>query len=201
MQFKKSILLPIVLSVVGIFVSVLGFIMIQVAAKVNGTTTAPSPLAITELVLFVLMLSALSAKKPVFTKIVCIIAIAALLLQAFVTCIVSSVSFQYREVQWDTVSFLSLGVLCLVAAILFLIYYLIGKKDILKKLSLVMNIFVIGFYAVFAIVMGVSAFVGVYKPTMYFGIELAVLLLNVCLLMGIVLSLQGNLETKEESHE
>ncbi|MBO4856431.1 MAG: hypothetical protein J5511_03575 [Bacilli bacterium] len=198
MQFKKSILLPIVLSVIGIFVSVLGFIMIQVAAKVNNTTTGASPLAIVELVLFVLMLSALSAKKPIFTKVVCIIAIAALLLQAFIVCIVSSVSFQYRDVQWDTVSFLSLGVLCLVAVILFLIYYLIGKKDVLKKLALIMNIFVMAFYFIFAAIMGVSSFAGVYATTRYYGIELAVLLLNVCLMSGIVLSLQGNLETKEE---
>ena len=198
MQFKKSILLPIVLSVIGIFVSVLGFIMIQVAAKVNNTTTGASPLAIVELVLFVLMLSALSAKKPIFTKVVCIIAIAALLLQAFIVCIVSSVSFQYRDVQWDTVSFLSLGVLCLVAVILFLIYYLIGKKDVLKKLALIMNIFVMAFYFIFAAIMGVSSFAGVYAATRYYGIELAVLLLNVCLMSGIILSLQGNLETKEE---
>ena len=198
MQFKKSILLPIVLSVIGIFVSVLGFIMIQVAAKVNNTTTGASPLAIVELVLFVLMLSALSAKKPIFTKVVCIIAIAALLLQAFIVCIVSSVSFQYRDVQWDTVSFLSLGVLCLVAVILFLIYYLIGKKDVLKKLALIMNIFVMAFYFIFAAIMGVSSFAGVYATTRYYGIELAVLLLNVCLMSGIILSLQGNLETKEE---
>ena len=198
MQFKKSILLPIVLSVIGIFVSVLGFIMIQVAAKVNNTTTGASPLAIVELVLFVLMLSALSAKKPIFTKVVCIIAIAALLLQAFIVCIVSSVSFQYRDVQWDTVSFLSLGVLCLVAVILFLIYYLIGKKDVLKKLALIMNIFVMVFYFIFAAIMGVSSFAGVYATTRYYGIELAVLLLNVCLMSGIILSLQGNLETKEE---
>lgn len=198
MQFKKSILLPIVLSVIGIFVSVLGFIMIQVAAKVNNTTTGASPLAIVELVLFVLMLSALSAKKPIFTKVVCIIAIAALLLQAFIVCIVSSVSFQYRDVQWDTVSFLSLGVLCLVAVILFLIYYLIGKKDVLKKLALIMNIFVMAFYFIFAAIMGVSSFAGVYATTRYYGIELAVLLLNVCLMSGIVLSLQANLETKEE---
>ena len=198
MQFKKSILLPLVLSVIGIFVSVLGFIMIQVAAKVNGTTTGPSPLAIVELVLFVLMLSALSAKKPVFTKVVCIISISILLLQAFIVCIVSSVSFQNRDVQWDTVSFLSLGVLCLVAVILFLIYYVIGRKDILKKLAFIMNIFVIAFYAVFAILMALSSFIGVYAATRYYGIELAVLLANVCLLSGVLLSLQGNLEPREE---
>ena len=198
MQFKKSPLLAIVLSVVGIFVSVLAFIMIQVAAKVDGSSSGPSPLAIIELVLFVLLLAALSAKRPIFTKVICIIGISALLVQAFIVSIVTSVSFKYRDVGWDTVSFLSLGVLCLVATILFFIYYLIGKKDTLRKMANIMNIFVIGFYAVFAVVMVVSSFIGVYKPARFSGLEFAILLANVCLMSGILLSLQGNLESNEE---
>ena len=197
MQFKKSPLLAIVLSVVGIFVSVLAFIMIQVAAKVDGSSSGPSPLAIIELVLFVLLLAALSAKRPIFTKVVCIIGISGLLVQAFIVSVVTSVSFKYRDVGWDTVSFLSLGVLCLVATILFFIYYLIGKKDTLRKMANIMNIFVIGFYAVFAVVMVVSSFIGVYKGSQFSGLEFAVLLANVCLMSGILLSLQGNLESNE----
>lgn len=197
MQFKKSPLLAIVLSVVGIFVSVLAFIMIQVAAKVEGASSGPSPLAIIELVIFVLLLAALSAKRPIFTKVVCIIGISGLLVQAFIVSVVTSVSFQYREVGWDTVSFLSLGVLCLVATILFFIYYLIGRKDTLKKMAIIMNLFVIGFYAAFAIVMVVSSFIGVYKVAQFSGLEFAVLLANVCLMSGILLSLQGNLESNE----
>ena len=198
MQFKKSPLLAIVLSVIGIFVSVLAFIMIQVAAKVEGASSGPSPLAIIELVIFVLLLAALSAKRPIFTKVVCIIGISGLLVQAFIVSVVTSVSFHYREVGWDTVSFLSLGVLCLVATILFFIYYLIGRKDTLKKMAIIMNLFVIGFYAVFAIVMVVSSFIGVYKVAQFSGLEFAVLLANVCLMSGILLSLQGNLESSEE---
>ena len=198
MQFKKSPLLAIVLSVVGIFVSVLAFIMIQVAAKVDGSSSGPSPLAIIELVLFVLLLAALSAKRPIFTKVVCIIGISGLLVQAFIVSVVTSVSFKYRDVGWDTVSFLSLGVLCLVATILFFIYYLIGKKDTLRKMANIMNIFVIGFYAVFAVVMVVSSFIGVYKTAQFSGLEFAILLANVCLMSGILLSLQGNLESNEE---
>ena len=197
MQFKKSPLLAIVLSVVGIFVSVLAFIMIQVAAKVDGSSSGPSPLAIIELVLFVLLLAALSAKRPIFTKVVCIIGISGLLVQAFIVSVVTSVSFKYRDVGWDTVSFLSLGVLCLVATILFFIYYLIGRKDTLRKMANIMNIFVIGFYAVFAVVMVVSSFIGVYKTAQFSGLEFAVLLANVCLMSGILLSLQGNLESNE----
>ena len=197
MQFKKSPLLAIVLSVIGIFVSVLAFIMIQVAAKVDGSSSGPSPLAIIELVLFVLLLAALSAKRPIFTKVVCIIGISGLLVQAFIVSVVTSVSFKYRDVGWDTVSFLSLGVLCLVATILFFIYYLIGKKDTLRKMANIMNIFVIGFYAVFAVVMVVSSFIGVYKTAQFSGLEFAVLLANVCLMSGILLSLQGNLESNE----
>lgn len=198
MQFKKSPLLAIVLSVVGIFVSVLAFIMIQVAAKVEGSSSGPSPLAIIELVLFVLLLAALSAKRPIFTKVVCIIGISALLVQAFIVSIVTSISFQYRTVGWDTVSFLSLGVLCLVATILFFIYYLIGRKDTLRKMAIIMNIFVIAFYAGFAIVMTVSSFVGVYAVTQFSGLEFAILLANVCLMSGVLLSLQGNLESDAE---
>lgn len=198
MQFKKSPLLAIVLSVVGIFVSVLAFIMIQVAAKVEGSSSGPSPLAIIELVLFVLLLAALSAKRPIFTKVVCIIGISALLVQAFIVSIVTSISFQYRTVGWDTVSFLSLGVLCLVATILFFIYYLIGRKDTLRKMAVIMNIFVIAFYAGFAIVMTVSSFVGVYAVTQFSGLEFAILLANVCLMSGVLLSLQGNLESDAE---
>ena len=198
MQFKKSPLLAIVLSVVGIFVSVLAFIMIQVAAKVEGSSSGPSPLAIIELVLFVLLLAALSAKRPIFTKVVCIIGISALLVQAFIVSIVTSISFQYRTVGWDTVSFLSLGVLCLVATILFFIYYLIGRKDTLRKMAIIMNIFVIAFYAGFAIVMTVSSFVGVYAVTQFSGLEFAILLANVALMSGILLSLQGNLESSAE---
>ena len=197
MQFKKSPLLAIVLSVIGIFVSVLAFIMIQVAAKVEGASSGPSPLAIIELVIFVLLLAALSAKRPIFTKVVCIIGISGLLVQAFIVSVVTSVSFQYREVGWDTVSFLSLGVLCLVATILFFIYYLIGRKDTLRKMAIIMNLFVIGFYAAFAIVMVVSSFIGVYKVAQFSGLEFAVLLANVCLMSGILLSLQGNLESNE----
>ena len=197
MQFKKSPLLAIVLSVIGIFVSVLAFIMIQVAAKVDGSSSGPSPLAIIELVLFVLLLAALSAKRPIFTKVVCIIGISGLLVQAFIVSVVTSVSFKYRDVGWDTVSFLSLGVLCLVATILFFIYYLIGRKDTLRKMANIMNIFVIGFYAVFAVVMVVSSFIGVYKTAQFSGLEFAVLLANVCLMSGILLSLQGNLESNE----
>lgn len=198
MQFKKSPLLAIVLSVIGIFVSVLAFVMIQVAGKLDESSTAPSPLAIIELVLFVLLLAALSAKRPIFTKVICIVAISALLVQAFIVSIITSVSFQYRNVGWDTVSFLTLGVLCLVATILFFIYYLIGRKDTLKKMALIMNIFVIGFYALFAGVLIASSFVGVYKTAQFSGLELAVLLANVCLMSGILLSLQGNLESSEE---
>lgn len=198
MQFKKNPLLATVLVVIGIFVSVLAFIMIQVAGKVDQSSTAPSPLAIIELIVFVLLLSALSAKKAVFTKIICIISISLLLLQAFIVSIVVSVSFQYRAVTWDTVSFLSLGVLCLVAVILFFIYYLIGKRETLKKLAVITNIFVVAFYALFAIVLAVSSFVGVYKGSPLEGLEYAILLANVGLFAGTILSLQGNLESAQE---
>ena len=61
-----------------------------------------------------------------------------------------------------------------------------------------MNIFVIAFYAGFAIVMTVSSFVGVYAVTQFSGLEFAILLANVALMSGILLSLQGNLESDAE---
>ena len=145
MQFKKSILLPIILTVIGIFVSVAGFVMIQVAAKVNNVTTGPTPLAILELVIFVLFLAALSAKRPIFTKVLTIITISALALTSFIIAIVTSVQFELYTLSWDSVAFLTLGFVSLVSAILFLVYYIIGKKDTLAKLSKILNIFTLEF--------------------------------------------------------
>ena len=197
MQFKKGILLPIILTVVGIFISVAGFVMIQVAAKVNHVTTGPTPLAIMELVMFVLFLAALSAKKPVFTKVLTIISISGLALTSFIIAIVTSVKFESYDLSWASVAFLTLGFVSLVSAVLFLVYYIIGKKDTLAKLSLILNIFTLGFYAIFTILLVVSCFAGMYKPTQFYGLELALLLANVCVLVGMLLSLQGNLVYKE----
>lgn len=194
MQFKKSTLIPIVLSVIGIFASVASFIMIQVASKLNNTDTGPTPLAIIELIGFVLFLAALSARRPLFTKIVCIVSLAGLTLASFITAIVWSVQFQTYNVTWDTVTFLTLSMLGLVSTILFFIYYLIGKKDTLKKLSLILNYFSLGFYGVFAILVAVSSFIGFYKSRMFYGLELALLLVNVCIFLALLLSLQNNLE-------
>lgn len=201
MQFKKSILLPIILTVIGIFVSVAAFVMIQVAAKVNNVTTGPTPLAIIELVFFVLFLAALSAKRPVFTKVLSIIAISSLALTSFIIAIVTSVQFEVYAISWDSVSFLTLGFVTLVSAILFLVYYLIGKRDTLAKLSKILNIFTLGFYGLFTILLVISCFVGIFKTTRFYGFELALLLANVCILVGMLLSLQGNLVRKEEKAE
>jgi len=194
MNFKKSVLVPLVLSVIGIFASVASFIMIQVASKLNNGNTGPTPLAIIQLIGFVLFLAALSSKKPIFTKIICIISLAGLTLASFITAIVWSVQFQEYSVTWDTVTFLTLSMLGLVATILFLIYYLIGRKGILKKLSLVLNIFSLGFYGVFAILVTISSFIGFYQTRTFYGLELAILLVNVCIFLGLLLSLQNNLE-------
>lgn len=199
MQFKKSVLLPVILSVIGVFVSTIGFILIQVAAKVNNTTTGPSPLAIVELVLFVLLLSALSAKRPLFAKIVNIISLATVMGGLFVTALVVSISFQYQTVTWDSISYLAISILSMVAMILFFIYYLIGKKEMLAKLAKIMNIICIAILVIFGGLLIVSSFVGMYKNLPFYGFELAVIVLNVALLLGVTLSLQGNLTPKEEN--
>ena len=198
MKFKKSILIPLVLAVIGIFMSVASFIMIQVASKLNNGNTGPTPLAIFELVGFVLLLAALSSKKPMFTRVICIVSLASLVFASFVTAIVWSVQFQQYNVSWDTVTFLTLSMLAMVSTILFFIYYLIGRKDMLKKLSLVLNFFSLGFYGVYAILVIISSFVGFYKTRTFYGLELAFLLINVCVFLGLLLSLQNNLEREQK---
>ena len=198
MQFKKSVLLPLVLSVVGIFLSIATFVVVQIAGKVGGGSTGPSPLAIVALVYSILFLAALTAKKPMFTKIISIISIASLVLVSFIVAIVSSVEFQETQISWDSITFLTLSILCLVSMILFLIYFLIGRKDTLKKLSFVLNVTSLAFFGVFAIVLFVSAFVGQFKSDPLYGCELGLLSLNVCVILGILLSLQNNLVPVEK---
>ncbi len=200
MQFKKSLMLPIILSVLGIFLSVSIFIYLQVISRVEAGVAGASPLAIFELVVFVLMLSALSAKKPVFTKVVCIISIAAMILATFIVSIVTSVTFQIRNVTWDSISFLALAILSLVATILFFIYYLIGKEGMLKKLSVITNVVSVSLLLVFGIVLVLSSSFGAYSTqnTPLYGVGLALLLGNSGLIFVIIYSLQNNLLPKEE---
>ena len=93
MEFKKSILLPLVLSIIGVLVAVVTFITIQFANKVDEYIFGPDFLAIVFLVLFVLFLSALSAKKATFSKVVCVISISVMLVGLFITAIACSVVF------------------------------------------------------------------------------------------------------------
>ncbi len=197
MEFKKSILTPLVLSVVGIFLAVATFVIIQVASKIGGASSGPSPLAIFALVFSILFLTALSAKKALFAKIVSIISIASIVLTSFIVAIVCSVEFQAMNVTWDSITFLTLGILSFVSMVLFLVYYLIGKKDTLKKLALILNISSMIFFGLFAIVLVVSAFAGQLKSDPMYGIELALLSLNIVLILGIVLALQNNIGHKE----
>ena len=199
MEFKKSILLPLVLSIIGVLVAVVTFITIQFANKVDEYIFGPDFLAIVFLIIFVLFLSALSAKKATFSKVVCVISISVMLVGLFITSIVCSVVFNMMEnVTWDTFAFLAMSILSLVAGILFLIYYLIGKKDTLFKLSYILNIVVLIFLVAFAGMVFASAFVGVLKSTKAYGCELALLLLNAALVYGLVFSLQKRLGRAEK---
>ncbi len=208
MEFKKGILLPLVLSIVGVLVAVVTFITIQFANKVDEYIFGPDFLAIVFLVLFVLFLSALSAKKAAFTKVISVISISVMLVGLFITAIACSVVFNMMEnVTWDTFGFLAVSILSLVAGILFFIYYLIGKKDTLFKLSFILNIVVIIFLVAFSGIVFASAFAGVLKSTKAYGCELALLLLNAALVYGLVFSLQKRLgrvekdQPKEEPKE
>lgn len=199
MEFKKGILLPLVLSIVGVLAAVVTFITIQFANKVDEYIFGPDFLAIVFLVLFVLFLSALSAKKAAFTKVISVISISVMLVGLFITAIACSVVFNVTEkVTWDTFGFLAVSILSLVAGILFFIYYLIGKKDTLFKLSFILNIVVIVFLVAFSGIVFVSAFAGVLKSTKAYGCELALLLLNAALIYGLVFSLQNRLGKVEK---
>ena len=199
MEFKKGILLPLVLSIVGVLVAVVTFITIQFANKVDEYIFGPDFLAIVFLVLFVLFLSALSSKKATFTKVISVISISVMLVGLFITAIACSVVFNMMEkVTWDTFGFLAVSILSLVAGILFFIYYLIGKRDTLFKLSCILNIVVIVFLVAFSGIVFASAFAGVLKTTRAYGCELALLLLNAALIYGLVFSLQNRLGKAEK---
>ena len=198
MIFKKFPLLSIVLSIVGILLSVLAFIMIQVASKVNNADDGLSILAIIELVLSVLFLAALTARRPIFTRIICIITMAMLLTASFVISIVSSVSFQLNEVTWDSVSYLSISILTLVVLVLFFVYFLIGRKGLLKSVNKILNVISIIFLCLFALLLLASSFAGIYRNQPLYGIEMMILLLNAALFPGILLSLFDNLDYKEK---
>ena len=198
MIFKKFPLLSIVLSIVGILLSVLAFIMIQVASKVNNADDGLSILAIIELVLSVLFLAALTARRPIFTRIICIITMAMLLTASFVISIVSSVSFQLNEVTWDSVSYLSISILTLVVLVLFFVYFLIGRKGLLNSVNKILNVISIIFLCLFALLLLASSFAGIYRNQPLYGIEMMILLLNAALFPGILLSLFDNLDYKEK---
>ena len=193
MKFTKSIMMPIVLSISGIFTSVATFILIQVAGKVNSTNTGASPLPIILLVMFVLFLGALSSKKALFARVLSIISISGMTLGMFITAIVCAADFQTYKIGWDSISFLAISIFALVAAVLFLIYNLIGRNGTLKTLAFYTNVIFIAFIVIFAVILMVSSFVGVYKNRPLYGIELALVLVNVVVLAGLQLSLHNNL--------
>lgn len=199
MNFKKFPLLSIVLSIVGILLSVFAFIMIQVASKVNNTDDGLSVLAIMELVVGVLFLAALTAKKPIFTRTISIIMMAALLTATFVISVVCSVVFQNTDVTWDSVAYLSVSILTLVVMVLFFVYFLIGKRGTLKAVNRILNITSIAFFVIFAALVLASSFAGIYRDRPLLGIEMVVLLVNAGLFLGILLSLFNNLVFKDKA--
>ena len=198
MIFKKFPLLSIVLSIVGILLSVFAFIMIQVASKVNNVDDGLSLLAIVELVISVLFLAALTARKPAFTKVISIITTAILMTVSFAISIVSSVAFQSNNVTWDSISYLSISVLTLVVLVLFFVYFLIGRKGVLKSVSKILNIISIVFLGLFAVLVLLSSFVGIFRNRPLYGLEMVILILNTVLFQNILLSLFGNLDYKEK---
>ena len=198
MEFKKSVMLPLALSIIGIFCTVATFILVQIGTKVSSITAAASPVAILQMVLFILFLTSLSAKKPIFARVVSIIAIAVHVFALFIVTIMTSTQFQIYETSWDTVLYLIFSVLCLVALILFMIYYIIGRRDLLMKLALFLNVVSIVLVSGFAIICLLSGIVGIYRTNTMLGIEYMMLLLNVVVLLVTLLLLQKTLGFKEE---
>jgi hypothetical protein len=111
----------------------------------------------------------------------------------FITAIVCAADFQTYKIGWDSISFLAISIFALVAAVLFLIYNLIGRNGTLKTVAFYTNVIFIAFIVIFAIILMVSSFVGVYKNRPLYGIELALVLVNVVILAGLQLSLHNNL--------
>ena len=200
MEFKKSTLLATVLSVCGIFLSALSFIFILVADKMNGSGTGSFSLSLVTLVLFVLFLSALSVKKAVFAKIISFITIGCLLLASFVISIVTSAIFQTRDVSWDTVTFLAISILSLVAMVLFLIYFIVGKNGTLKMIAKVTNIVSLALYGLLAISLILSAFFGIFSNQPFVGFEWALIAFTGALLLGLLFVLQNITGPREENN-
>ena len=200
MEFKKSTLLATVLSVCGIFLSALSFIFILVADKMNGSGTGSFSLSLVTLVLFVLFLSALSVKKAVFAKIISFITIGCLLLASFVISIVTSAIFQTRDVSWDTVAFLAISILSLVAMVLFLIYFIVGKNGTLKMIAKVTNIVSLALYGLLAISLMLSAFFGNFSNQPFVGFEWALIAFTGALLLGLLFVLQNITGPREENN-
>ena len=189
---------PLALSIIGIFSAVATFILVQVGTKLSAVTAGASPVAILQMIIFILFLTSLSAKKPIFAKVVSIIALAIHVFALFITTILTSLQFQMYETSWDTVLYLILSVLCLVALVLFMIYYIIGKKDLLKKLALFLNILSIGLVSCFAIVCLLSGIVGIHTGNAMIGVEYMMLLINVVIMLLTLFFLQKTLGYKEE---
>ena len=197
MEFKKNTLLAIVLSVCGIFISTLSFIFIIVADKMNGSGTGSFSLSLVTLVLFVLFLSALSVKKAVFAKIISFITIGCLLLASFILSIVTSSIFLTKDVSWDTVTFLAISILSLVAMVL--IYYIVGSNGTLKTIAKVTNIASLTLYGLLTISLILSAFFGFFANQPFYGFEWALIALTGALLLGLLFVLQNIIGPREEN--
>lgn len=200
MKFTKSTLPALVLSIIGIFLSVAGFVLIQVAGKMYNFTTLATPLAIIELIVSILFLTALSANKPTFAKVVSIITYASLIVAFFVITIVCSSQFRESQITWDSIAFLTISIITLIAVVLSFIYSLVAKTPLLKSLSKIINLFAIGLTGLFTVILCLSSFVGIFQTRPMYGIELTVLLAFTVLALGIVSLLQENIarEPKEQ---
>lgn len=200
MKFSKSTLPELVLSIVGILISVAGFVLIQIAGKVYDFTTLATPLAVLELIISILFLTALSANKPVFARVISIITYALLIVTFFVVTIVCAEKFRSELITWDSISFLTISIVTLVAVVLAFIYDLVGKTPLLRSLSKIISYFAIGLTALFTIILCLSSFIGTFKTRPLYGIELAVLLVFTVLVLIILSLLQTNIskEPKEQ---
>ena len=198
MRFKKAPLLEMGLSLAAIFLSIAAFVVLMISAKVQGESYGYETFAIFSLVLSVLLFAALSTKKVVFTRIVFIIVISAVVLETFINAIVCSSSFQSATLGWDTVAFLCLSILELAASILFFVYFLINRKGNFSMLSRLLNFFAIAFHCLLAVAVIVSSFAGMFATKPMSGIGLAILLIIVSLLLLTANVFQKNLEYKKE---
>ena len=96
-------------------------------------------------------------------------------------------------------TFLAISILSLVAMVLFLIYYIVGRNGTLKMIAKVTNIASLTLYGLLTISLILSAFFGFFVNQPFYGFEWALIALTGALLLGLLFVLQNIIGPREEN--